>query len=70
MGLGGGGCDMDVPFKAQHSPLSYSLHVGKLWVSVLIAIMLNKEMKTPSISIIIKSQATMPTLCLLVYCSA
>lgn len=30
------GCDIDVPFRAKHSAVSYSLHRRQLWVSVLI----------------------------------
>lgn len=40
---GSGGCDMSVPFKAGHCTVSYSPHVGHLWVSVLTIIMLSKE---------------------------
>lgn len=65
----GGDCDINVQYKAEHSSISCSLHVGQLWVSALSIIMLNKEINTQSRSIIIKSQPTIHTLCIIVYCN-
>lgn len=57
----------NVQCKAEHSSISCSMFVSQLWVSALSIIMLNKEINTQSSSIIIKSQAIIPTVCILVH---
>ena len=36
--------DLDVPFRAEPSTMSYSLYTDHLWVSVLVAISYTKEL--------------------------
>lgn len=37
------GCDIDVPFRAEHSSVSYFLNIDQLWVSILTAIYHKKK---------------------------
>lgn len=32
----GSGGSIDVPLRTEHSPVSYSLYLGQLWISVLV----------------------------------